>query len=800
MKKSIKKIVALGAGLTMLGATIFGAAAADLNQYPSPLFIKDGVFNAKIVVGAKASTEDVLGSIDLASALQTAAVKKVVSTATEVSIPTGVQIDKSGDKLAYGRYLKDVQTTALDKDDLPTLLADAVYDDTEGDTDNEAVSYTQELTLGAANAFVTFEQDDKYAEIAAPYLYVSKNNLLYNYTLSFDEDVEYVNSSDGDADVENTVLEILGNKYTITAADLTSGNQLDKLTLLAGETTVWLAMGDTLSKTVDGTTYAIELTDVGTNEDKCIVKVDGTSYVIEVGQTKAIGTLSLGVTDAVAGQKEATKNICQINLGASKMELSNGNEIKVDGESIDGTNVVFALSNEDPQIWEGFYVEYTPKDKAYLGSGESWTDPVFKAFKLSFEGMKTGDTESIKATSSGSDAELTFLNTDGKEITIPWTYDSAWYLGEGSGIDERIYLNNQYCDFTVSGDATDCEGAQFFYVVSGGEAHLMELKDVDFTDDKVTINDLTYGSEKVTSNVDLEVKGAHVISLPAGAGTVSLNVTNATGGTGSTPALLYFQGTGSGGYANTKYTDTNGIKLSAVSGAPASLKTFEFMEDDSSDTYITGKDNAVVSVNFTWDDTDDEIHVDAPVFDIGIAASAKDFSDSNNDDKWYVTYWGTTLLYDDKDSMSLDITYPEDYLYGQAFVAPMAAVVTTTSGEGAVELVPIEVGTAMLDTEITDKAAQNLIVVGGPCANSIAAALMGNPPDCAAGFTAGQAMIKLFEQSTGKVSLLVAGYSALDTRRASRVLAKYKDYATGLVGTSVTVKGTTLTDITVVAA
>ena len=112
---------------------------------------------------------------------------------------------------------------------------------------------------------------------------------------------------------------------------------------------------------------------------------------------------------------------------------------------------------------------------------------------------------------------------------------------------------------------------------------------------------------------------------------------------------------------------------------------------------------------------------------------------------------------------------------------------------------PIQVGTAKLDSDISDVAGQNMIVVGGPCANSVAFTLMGSPADCAAGFQEGEAMLKLFEQTNGNVALLVAGYGAMDTRRAAKVLANYKDYAASLKGKEVKVKGTTLSDVKVEA-
>ncbi len=44
IKKAIKKIVALGAGATMVGATLLGAMATDLSNYPAP-FVQDGSIN-----------------------------------------------------------------------------------------------------------------------------------------------------------------------------------------------------------------------------------------------------------------------------------------------------------------------------------------------------------------------------------------------------------------------------------------------------------------------------------------------------------------------------------------------------------------------------------------------------------------------------------------------------------------------------------------------------------------------------------------------------------------------------------
>ncbi len=794
MKKSIKKIVALGAGLVMLGATVFSAAAADLNQYPDPLFIKDGQFNAYFVVGANAKADDVVGSIEMASSMQTAAVKKTTgTTTTEVTVPTGVQIDKTGDHVTYGLDLYDVQDTAFDATDLPALLEDGEYDDSEGETDND-VGYSQELLMVNGNGLVEFTQDDDDVPVAKPVLYLSKD-ALYNYTLEFDEDVEYDNSSAANAadDIENTVLEIMGNKYTITDVEVsTTGNEIDKLTMMAGETVIWLAQGDEVTKTVNGATKVVVLSDVNEDADKCGITVDGVIGWVDVGSSTDINGVTVGVTDAVAVHKEAGKDVCEVNIGASELILEDGQEVVLDDSDVDGSTVTIV---GDVGEWNGFVISYEPDEKHYLAKGDSFVDPVFKTFKISFEGMSSEDTEDYTLTASGDDATLIFTNNDGKEVKLYWTLDATpdIIMGTDTGVDDRIYMEGQTCASATASDITECEGAQFFVVTAGNEAHVMEIKDIDASNDKITIYDVTYDAEKVTSNFNDETPGAEIVDLPSGAGTATFTLTNTTGA--AAPENIVFTATGSTREAETELNE-EGITVQAVATGGATPALIFKVEDETDDAVST----VVVNVTLSYDGTDEDININTPAAHSGaFHASGIAFSDSNDDDEWYVTNWSTTFLYDQEDDDSLVITYPDDYTYGLIFVAPTAATVSTTGGVEVIELVPIQVGSAKLDTEIADATAQNLIVVGGPCANSVAATLMGNPADCAAGFTPGEAMIKLFEQTNGKVAVLVAGYSALDTRRASRVLANYKDYA-GLAGKVVTVKGTTLTDITVTAA
>jgi hypothetical protein len=98
--------------------------------------------------------------------------------------------------------------------------------------------------------------------------------------------------------------------------------------------------------------------------------------------------------------------------------------------------------------------------------------------------------------------------------------------------------------------------------------------------------------------------------------------------------------------------------------------------------------------------------------------------------------------------------------------------------EGQLESVDF-IDAVKLDSEIADIYAQNLIVIGNPCVNVVSAELFGFPANCVEGFTPGKAKIKLFQHSTGYTSMLVAGYSGIDTRLAAKVIANHPEDLSG---------------------
>ena len=80
-----------------------------------------------------------------------------------------------------------------------------------------------------------------------------------------------------------------------------------------------------------------------------------------------------------------------------------------------------------------------------------------------------------------------------------------------------------------------------------------------------------------------------------------------------------------------------------------------------------------------------------------------------------------------------------------------------------------------LDKDIEEIYAQNLVVVGGPCINSVAARLMEYPENCLEGFEIGKGKIKLYEYENGGAALFLAGMTAFDTRMATSAITYYED-------------------------
>ncbi len=126
----------------------------------------------------------------------------------------------------------------------------------------------------------------------------------------------------------------------------------------------------------------------------------------------------------------------------------------------------------------------------------------------------------------------------------------------------------------------------------------------------------------------------------------------------------------------------------------------------------------------------------------------------------------------------------------------------TSDNIGAIEVAGITgIRNTIKDTEAG--ADEYLIIVGGPCANRRAGDFMGKPwsggsahAECTEGFTDGEGRI-IFDQNGTTKQILVAGFSALDTRKAARAISRYLEFQDELDQGEALVTGTALDDIVV---
>ncbi|PIN86175.1 hypothetical protein COV19_06165 [Candidatus Woesearchaeota archaeon CG10_big_fil_rev_8_21_14_0_10_44_13] len=832
VRKAIKKIAALGAGITMVGATILGAMAADLSAYPAP-FVQNGQFNALIIVGDQAAAQDVVGAVDVGANLQFAMRQEVAVSGggmPVVTISEGKKIDKTGDHLNYGDEIQDVLGAPLDNADLPVLLADNTYNDNEGQTDNKE-DYEQRLyfydTLGVNNGTVnkgtgllTFAADSNGDKVAADYLMFDDDSgdYMYRYKLLFDTSVDYTNTSTDTpaADLENTVVKIQGDDYTVIDVQYTTTDyRANKFTLLSGETIIWLQQGKTIKRTVSGVEHEVEVTDVNDAENMCGVSVDGDVVWIDKGNTQTVNGVTIGVTDAVAVHAQLQDvDICKLNVGAREIIIENGKEIKVDGVKVSGSDGDIIAGDVPSQKWDGFNVTFTPQDATYVPKGGSIVDPIFGKFEARFEGVsKTTEEMTLSTTSDG--AEFTFYNNNGDLVTIPLYMNftesgsgSVLNLGDdfsGSNCDGRLLLEGDNCDVEGAASFNAVEGVMFLLVTSGKEAHVMEIADISSNTEANTtdIKDLTTG--KVYEDKKFTVEADSLIELGS-LGTVTLNIgydadpiftaTNTMLGTTSEQQIIETK------YgANLSIVPRWGSSTTSNGRDTVNHTTFVIVEEENQET-----NNLQWNLSVFWYTTDEELRINAPTLQpLGATTPASQWNNSNvrasksdKYTKYYADEWGTLVTYDSYNKNDLTLAYPDEQVIGNVFIAPIGATVTGAGGGEltTVTLNPINVASKLASEIEGQEKTQNLIVVGGPCANNAAKVIMGASEDCTAGFEAGKAMIKLYENGNN-VAMLVAGYGAADTRRATTVVANYKDYA--LSGKEVVVTGTSLSDIKVEA-
>ena len=370
MIKTVKKVMAVGTGAAMMGATLgTGVLAQDLSAYPSP-FIQNGQFNGLIVVGDQADSSDVLGSIDIATSLQYAArVERTVATDTSASSRT--TFSSTGEAWRVGTssrslVISEIGTGAnivneslsdfseLTSDELPVILKDGTVRVGGG----TVYEYEQTLKLGPAKVMLA-ENDDDEIELSLNY---EDEASIADYTLEFSTDLE-TDVVSGTAkvstkaasgildDLEGREIEVLGKTWSILNAR-TSGATNAELTLMGGSATDILDEDGTKDHTVAGKAYKVVMgpitsgrgdiyrTTFTVNGERTDTLEEGDTYTLKDGSV--IGVKNIQVQNFFGGVRTA-----EYYLGANKVILKDINiedetvnsKLEIQDEKVDNTYV-----------------------------------------------------------------------------------------------------------------------------------------------------------------------------------------------------------------------------------------------------------------------------------------------------------------------------------------------------------------------------------------------------------------------------------------------------------------------------
>ncbi len=736
--KALKKVAAIGTGAVMLGATLTGALALDLADYPSP-FVADGVYDDSnvFVYGDNALAADTAAIGDITAALQFESKTPVVTAGSTVTVTGG-----ASDQIPLGKGFSN--TTFFDKtlqdDDISFLYDGSISFRGKNYDTAEELQMCDQTEPHIATSLIS--SDDDYGTDV--FLETPKDMVKYAY--KFDKSINASVSQ-----VSSTYplkIDFLGKTLKITAVN-TAGTQISAY---VGEE-YYLNSGDTV--TVEGKTVKL----VDASSSNAIVEVDGVQEIIGSSNTQTVNGLEITV-DALFSRTAREESGAQLVIGTESAETYD------DGEAYVGEDV------DDPDwVWDirGLTASGT---SAYSWCDSSATDRNVIAIENDFVWNDDSDApagvgECINLPNNYLSICLDSLNVDGwSEYVFEFATDAD--LSDAIGTSYNS-VNTLYLSTTVS------EG--------------FELRSADYdykneTTSSVKAKELWFYKHNRSSMWNSSRYNATMVFYKQ---------------TSSPYKVKYFGGvddvTTDAVMARVNYENTKDDNIRLYNDVGTDGMTVWNLtvnvDGDVTTDLIDGIDDMILSWGLASGQFDS----------LGTTVSYNDAAelwwgttptDLSTKDEDHMTYYGIKII-DPKSTSSSDkvkLQIPSDQVKGNIVIKGEKS----TTASGATSYVPAKITPKMMAaSEVASPVSYNLIVVGGPCANPLAESVFGMSCDGWA-FSEGEAVVKLVANGD-KVAMLVAGTSALDTQRGGKALGDFGSYA--FSGAEVVVKGTTLTDISV---
>ena len=780
MKLSFKKISAVLGSVIMAGATLGLAAAAN---YPQPFVTTNGVANVAVVYGANspggAGGNDAVQAGMVANSLGT----YVKGGTTNIS-GENVLLQMPSSYLHVGNGIDQVFGRSVTKSDMPTLLADGTYQDSQ----NSDHTYTQKIDM--ANLTLQqfdLEQYDSNVTSTTPSIGfpLSSGANVLNYTLTF---TSPVNASL----MQYTNLNLMGSSYYVLSASKNS------LTLLDSAATASLGnVGSSTTLNVGGTTYAVSVAYIDSSNVKLTINGQTTDSLQKGSTYKLSDGSYVGIKDILAQNYQGGASEVDFSIGAGKIILNSGQNVQVGTNSVSG--VTATIGNPSGTLISNISIQWDTGDTGAITQSMPLTMPAFDGVKLTFGGMTYPKSENTTVTNDGNTAVKVSTTLEGGSVSLDIlgmdkTTGNFTTIGQDSNnllvTNNSAYLNkvHQNSEFVISGNSGKVAESHVYKVTSFSNTTENGLQ-VILTDEANTANQVTLTNGQASS------VGVNTgITLTPSINYAAKNVSFTASGTGASFATLYTNdglemllpiangNLGAGSYL--KYNQT---------GTPHHLVTMQsyniqFTEADKNGNIGSGnKFNITVgSVGSTTKQTS--------VTGVSGAGSAVEVGNTNVYDYTVASPLATAISYNQGPTQeTAALVYHGGESYGQLYLASPSATISGGSALGNV---------LVTDSEVSSVSGKDLVIVGGSCINSAAATALGVPyGTCGAAFTAatgvgsGQFLIKgVSGVLSAPLALVVAGYDAADTVNAVTYLTH------NTVDTSSTYKGTSGTQATMQVA
>ncbi len=771
-------MTALMAAMTLVSPAL-GATA--LSTYPTFLG-KVGDFY--VVVGASAAASDVAGAIDVAANLAQLSYKDTTVSGTTSAGLTGIER-----KVGIPSDTDLGQIAGSTGNNLPAKIRTFHFSGLkEGQFEYRGTkhNYHEQVELDDSGSALQFTHDTSSPINGTLKMRLENNATTYEYV--FDDSIAAADFSFTTANTTSYAnplkVNVAGREFQIVAIpDATSFKALvgSVQTLSDGES---LKAGDLtfkVTQSFSSSTAKIEITDPSGNVVKSGINTGSTESVTYGGATYNYRVLSSGATaSGVSGYAQllAGKGDIEKTFDASDTSTVTefGSDWKISGD----------FTGTAGQVSTGNFIKvvYSPAsltdDQRYRVVGSTFTGPN-NVFELKFAGY-TPDKF----------AKLTIEPTTGITVynsTVATGYSTS-ANGGGSGLN-GLKITTDVAGSIVNGTAGYDEAYILFNASASAATFGNQIYWLAFKDKSTG---RVVSADALTGNTD----GVWPREINVGVGTVTnVELTLSYGGPGAQKSYYLIAG-----FDNTTLFDNVTISNVTQDAFGAQVQAqFAFQNKSQSSTSTPPEFRLGATTASSADANDALARIGDSTGDRLADVTLQSVAEIITDDG--------VKLYTVKSNVEGDkavLGIPPETVYGLVQFGKIGAAATTTGGT-VKEVVAVTTAVAKLDSEVTsaDKTGKSLVLVGGPCKNSLVADLKTAGKfayGCSDWPAKNVGIIQVVDDAfaTGKSAVVVAGTRAEDTRLAASVLQAYATKLSTITGGKVEVTGTALATATVTAA